>query len=119
MRYELINPSDKIYYEAPDAIHSAIATILLSVSYGGECLDDSEQSSPIFLFGGAEKWVKEKSGKTMQEYLRANAQSIRDTLLSFRYEGERTSMSRIVDIAHQYADAINRNFLQEKEVNNG
>jgi len=25
MKYELINPSDKIYYDAPDAAHSAIA----------------------------------------------------------------------------------------------
>lgn len=116
MKYELINPSDKIYYDAPDAAHSAMATALLSSAYGGECLDNSEHNSPIFLLGGAPEWIKEKSGLEPDEFIERNAQTLHDTLKSFRYASERTSMSRIVDSAHSYARAIERKFLTTGEV---
>ena len=114
MKYELINPSDKIYYEAPDQIHSAVATALLSNAYGGKCLDDSANDSPIFLFGGAAEWIEEKSGLTVDQFIEKNAQTLHDTLKSFRYASERTSMSRIVDAAHKNSIAIEKQFLQQK-----
>ena len=115
MKYELINPSDAIFYDAPDAVHSAMATALLSSAYGGNCLENSEHSSPIFLLGGASEWIEEKSGLTPDEFIEKNAQTLHDTLKSFRYEGERTSLNRIVDRAHEYASAIQKKFLQKKE----
>lgn len=114
LKYELINPSDKIYYEAPDQIHSAVATALLSNGYGGKCLDDSAHDSPIFLFSDPSEWIKEKSGITAYQFIESNAQTLYDTLKSFRYASERTSMSRIVDSAHKYARAIDEKFLQQK-----
>lgn len=118
MKYELINPSDEIYYDAPDVIHSAMATALLASSYGGKCLEDSRYDSPIFMFSPASEWIKEKSGLTPDEFIEKNAQTLHDTLKSFRYASERTSMSRIVDTAHKYAAAINNKFLS-KEHNHG
>lgn len=113
MKYELINPSDKIYYEAPDKIHSALATSLLSNSFGGKCLEDSKHDSPIFLFGGSQQWIEQESGITLAEFIRKNSESIYDTLKSFRYDGERTSMNRIVDFAHKYAQIIKEKWLEQ------
>jgi hypothetical protein len=111
MKYELINPSDKIYFDAPDVVHAATATALISTAYGGKCLEDGGEDSPVFLFSSASDWVQNRSGMTVDEFIENNAQTLHDTLASFRYDTERTSMSRIVDAAHQYADAINRKFL--------
>lgn len=112
MKYELINPSDKIYYDAPDQAHSAVATALLSNGYGGKCLDNPEHDSPIFLFTKADNWIFEKTGLTPDEFIEQNAQSLHDTLKSFRYDTERTSLTKIVSMAHRYAQAIEEKFIK-------
>lgn len=114
LQYELINPSDKIYFEVPDVVHAATATALISTAYGGKCLTEGGEDSPIFLLGGASEWIEKRSGMSVDDFIEKNAQTLHDTLSSFRYAHERTSMNRIVDIAHQYANAIKKKFLDGK-----
>lgn len=114
MKYELINPSDKIYYDAPDVVHSACATALISTAYGGACLDEGGENSPIFLLSSASDWIEERSGMSVDDFIAKNAQSLHDTLASFRYDSERTSMNKIVASAHMYAEAIKKKFLENQ-----
>jgi hypothetical protein len=113
LQYELINPSDEIFFESPDAVHAATATALLGSAYGGKCLTEGGEDSPIFILGGASEWIEKRSGMTVDEFIEKNAQTLHDTLASFRYAKERTSMSRIVDQAHLYAEAIKEKFLKD------
>lgn len=114
-KYELINPSDKIFYEAPDAVHSAVATALISTGYGGNCLTEGGENSPIFLMHSASEWIEKRSGMTVDEFIEKNAESLYEVLSSFRYSSERTSLNKIVDTAHQYAEAIKKKFLGGKK----
>lgn len=114
MKYELINPSDKIFYDAPDVIHSAVATALISTAYGGACQEKDGEDSPIFLFGDASEWIKERSGIGVEDFIEKNAQSLFETFQSFRLaSGKRTSMNNIVGAAHQYAEALKKKYLTE------
>lgn len=61
MLYKLINPSDSVTFEAPDLKVAALVTIILGRGlYGAEPVDESAESVPIMLFGGAIEWWTER-----------------------------------------------------------
>lgn len=113
MKYELINPSDKVIYDAPNKLISGMATLSLSAGYGGDCLDNPEQSSPIFLFGGGSEWLEEQSGLELEACFKTHAAELVKTLRSFELVGERTSLNDIVTVANKVANNIETRFLKK------
>ena len=110
MKYEISNPSDPVFMEAPDLEIAAIAVILLGGGkYGAEPVDGASPCVPIFMFGGADEWFTETFGSTIVDTLSrvkaARMDALADALQSTAYPSghERTSMNRIVDRAHSLA----------------
>ena len=68
MFYELINPSDKITFEAPNYESALLATLMVGKgAYGADPIDDSgdviegEEDVPIFFLGGLDEFVAERN----------------------------------------------------------
>jgi hypothetical protein len=73
MLFEFINPSDPYHFEAPDLEIATVVTFILGEGRGAAHQVDAEDEDkqlkvPIFLFGGAEKWVQEQFGKPLEEF---------------------------------------------------
>lgn len=74
MIFEFINPSDPYHFEAPDLEIAAVVTFILGQGRGAaheiDVLKDESEllEIPIFLFGGADKWVQEQFGKTVDQF---------------------------------------------------
>lgn len=74
MIFEFINPSDPYHFEAPDLEIAAVVTFILGKGKGAAheidaAKDESELLEvPIFLFGGAEKWIQEQFGKPVDKF---------------------------------------------------
>lgn len=110
MKYEITNPSDPVFMQAPDLEIAAIAVVLLGEGkYGAEATDGVSPSVPIFLLGGADEWFTETLGRSIVDTIGSVKATRMDALAaaleSVAYpEGhERTSMNRIVDRAHSLA----------------
>lgn len=82
MEYKLINPSDPYTFIADNLEVSAIVVLILGVAYGAEPKDGGEMV-PVFIFGGAMDWYKEKFGRTPTEGLKARKKDVADALDSF------------------------------------
>lgn len=108
MKYELINPSDAIYFEGDfePAVMGAAIAFLGNGKYG---LDDSNgnQVVPIWLFGGHEEWFRAHE-TTLDDVLtkkRADVAAFLDTLT---YAGERSSLNNIGARAKAIAEALRK-----------
>lgn len=113
-RYEIINPSDELFFDAPSLeIAAAVVVLLGQGQYGGEPVDGGERV-PIFLFGGHDDWYRKHFDCTVDESLQrldriALAEAMESVALP---EGrERTSLNDIARRARAYAQA----FRAEKE----
>lgn len=117
MKFELANPSDKIYLEGDDFEVVAIAVVAVGhgqypafeIDENGNEIDEGA-SVPFFLFGGLDEWFNEKFGVCAEECVkRVKKEKLRqliDALRSFRCVGARTSMNDICGYAHSIADAL-------------
>lgn len=141
MEYKLINPSDPYTFIADNLEVAAIVVFILGVAYGAKPKDGGERV-PIFLFGGALDWYKEKFGRTPDEGLQARKKDVADALASFmlgsfedrrRYEAAlsaitdpgkkeefitvwqdgHSSMNNIGGIAHDLAKALREEVTAE------
>lgn len=98
--YELINPSDAIQFDAEsDQIACAAAAAVGQGMYAAHAVDDGHDVGGMALFGD-DSDLKARLGGDIGAYFAANTPAIRAALRSFRYVTRRTSMSRIVDAAH-------------------
>lgn len=83
MEYKFVNPSDPYTFIAEDLEIAALVVFTFGVAYGAEPKDGSEGGTvPIFLFGGAVEWYKEKFGRTPDEGMKARKNALADALES-------------------------------------
>ncbi len=105
--YEIINPSDRAYCDAPsDAIAVAAIAIL---SEGRYSVRRNGFTGPLFLFSGHDEWAAAVAGGvTFEAFMIANLAGIADVLASVRLAGERTSENDIAARAHWMAEQLRK-----------
>ena len=68
--YELINPSDPYFFEAPDLeIAAGVSIILGEGKTPVKEVDSGNLVVPFFMLGANEDWTEKTFGKTMEEFL--------------------------------------------------
>jgi len=136
MEYEFINPSDPYTFIAEDFETAALTVLCLGAAYGAKPKDGGEDV-PIFIFGGAVEWYKEKFGRSPDDGAKEKREAVADALSSFmlggfedrrRYEaalaaiddpgkktrfisewqGGRSSLNNIGGEAHRLAERLKR-----------
>jgi len=109
VQYELINPSDPIFFDAPDVKIATLACIYVSNGHYGAHPQDGGDPVPVLIFGWR-KWWDEKYNTNPEEDVKANAAAIVATLRSFRLQDgrERSSMNDICANAHKDAEALEK-----------
>lgn len=105
--YEIINPSDRAYCDAPtDPLAVAAIAIL---SEGRYSVRREGFTGPLFLFGGHDEWFAANAdGVTFEAFMLANLAGIADVLASVRLAGERSSANDLVERAHWMADRMRK-----------
>ena len=86
MEYELINPSDPYTFIAADYETAVLTVFCLGPAYGAKPKDGGEDV-PIFIFGGAVDWYKEKFGHTPDDGLDEKGQAVAEALASMMLGG--------------------------------
>lgn len=142
--YDLINPSDPCTLVATDDMVAVMAALFIGEGQYGVKDEKGEYVVGMFLGGGAEKWFKEKTGKTFSEFVEERWQEIADCLDStavvkvkdradydaqlekiedeaerrkFKEEWDykhRSSLNKLALYAYQCADAIRANHTDEE-----
>ena len=115
-RFEIINPSDKVFISGDDFKAICLATIVLgNLSYGlveVDVLDGATpREMPVMLFGVNDEWFKRQFGQTLAEISAApDWDGMAAALESVTYARERTSASDIgkwaADIAKGFREKI-------------
>lgn len=87
MFYEIINPSDKCFFEAPDLKTAFIVTTLLGGGqYAAKPESEDADEVPLFLFGGAQEWWDERfPGEDVSMSAKDNAGTVIPALRSVCY----------------------------------
>jgi hypothetical protein len=104
---EVINPHDSIFigYADPEA-----AQVAVMVAGNGAYGIEGDGGMPLFLIDGVagmERWVGERYGTTLTDWIRRmDRKRLVVALRSMRLPGERSSMSAPVSHAHALADQI-------------
>jgi hypothetical protein len=109
MKYELINPSDPIFFEAPNLKIATLACLYVgNGSYGAKPEDGSEEV-PLLIFGWRKWWAEKYDTDPMAEATE-NAVEIAKALRSFHIQDgrERSSLNDICARAHADADSIEK-----------
>jgi hypothetical protein len=104
MKYEIINPSDECYLEAPDDKTAIAAGLILGEGrYGLKSEDRTTTVLPVLFFGGAKEFLKEAFGGEDEygHFIATNYGPIGKALLSVGLPRERTSMNDISARAHR------------------
>jgi len=105
MRFELINPSDYIEFEAESMFIAGLICALQGGQVSSKNMETGE-TTPFFIFGGMDEWLKQNN-EAAETVIDNNKNKIIEALKSFRYpKGERTSMNNIVGWAHKLADKL-------------
>jgi hypothetical protein len=115
MRYEVINPHDKITIDCTNIPAAQLAVIY--VGRGGYGIDDGDGKNilPILLFGGHEKWAQENYGMSFEEWQdTVRPEDMATALESMRLEHERSSSSDPVGNAHEMARRIRAKLAEGK-----
>lgn len=86
--WELINPSDKITFTGDDFKLVTIAVCLVgNGAYGGKEIQGTRET-PIFLFGGIDKWFIENYGSNFEDTFKSSdKKQLADILDSFTLGG--------------------------------
>lgn len=110
MRFELINPSDKIFLDADDLRVAQIAALYAGEGYYGLNDENGEQVFGLIAFGGSEEFIKSFGDEDgYKKFIEANRMAIADCLKTFRTDGVRTSMNDICGSAHHLAEQLYHN----------
>lgn len=91
MRYEIINPSDKVFIYADKLVDAGIICNQLSSWYG--LADDNGET--VFPIMADEKWFIDRGITNMGQYIYDNRLELAKVAKSFGYAGERTSLNNI------------------------
>jgi len=87
MILEIINPSDAITLETDDPIAAGVGIMLISRGAYGLKKEDGEIVFPLFIFGGAEDWLKKNGVPDLDKYIYSNNIKMADALDSVIYGG--------------------------------
>lgn len=105
-KYELINPSDYITFEAPTVQISAIVTILLGHGqYSAKNLNKGEDV-PMFMFGGVDEWFKKHGIDDRNAFRKDNKAKVALSLETVTAPGGVSSLNDIQAIAKEIHQAI-------------
>lgn len=84
MEFELINPSDPYTFLAESEEVAALVVFSISTAYGAKSKDESIEI-PVFIFGGAVEWYKERFGRDPDAGMDALRQQAGKSLCSMMY----------------------------------
>lgn len=82
IEFELINPSDPYTFIAENEEVATLTVFCISTMYGAKS-KDGRVEIPVFIFGGAKEWYKEKFGRTTDEGLNEEKENVKKALSSF------------------------------------
>lgn len=94
--FELINPSDRYTFEAPNIRVAGAAVCCLSTGFGARRVDRPEEVTPV-LFGW-EEWLKQRGVNA--KWFQAHWAEVADALASFLI-GTPTDRADVVDMLAQ------------------
>lgn len=100
MKYEIINPSDKVYITAKDDL---IAKIVCYYLGRGTYMLKNDKGE--LLTGFLDPNINIET-EELEKYIVSHVNDIAETFDSLTYEGERTSMNNIGKSAYAYATAF-------------
>ena len=92
MRYEIINPSDKVFIKASNLNDAGIACLLLGGGWYGLKDESGETVFPLFA---DEKWFKKQGVEDRFTYLDEHLITIAEVLESYKYADKRSSLNNI------------------------
>jgi hypothetical protein len=99
MKYELINPSDKIEFEAESNEIAFFCVVMLEPRYAAQNLE-TEWSSGIYLFGITEEVIEKELNRDIENFCELYRDEINACFKSFHCVGARTSMNDICKVAN-------------------
>ena len=106
LKFEIINPSDEAYIESSFEA-CCVATLLFSEGKYALRQVGGDLGMPVFLFGGAEKWIQDTFGKTLNELFdHIGIETIKEALLSVHLVRERSSLNDFTSYAHKLANRL-------------
>lgn len=112
-KYELINPSDKIYFDAPSPKVALIAVNLLSPAYGAIPIDGRGEHIPIMMLQNFDEYFAGLYGKKLNTddlFKTRLGPEVAVCLESFQLGHERSSMNDICGHAHEMAKYLRKKF---------
>ena len=100
MKYELINPSDKVYFDAGSDLVAFFWSLM--VGNGAYSAENTETgwTGPFYLFGISDVAIEVELEMDVDSFVNINREDIKKCFQSFRYDSKRSSMNKIVDYAH-------------------
>jgi len=102
MKYELINPSDQVFFEAEDDKVAFVASLLVgSGQYAAKRTDNGETAVGFYLFGINAEELERQLGCSGDEFIEKERLHIADAFASFAYSHGQSSLNAIVDRAHE------------------
>lgn len=100
MKYEIINPSDKVYITAEDDL---IAKIVCYYLGNGTYMLKNDKGELLTGFLDPNIDIEDEE---LEKYIVSHVNDIAEAFDSLTYEGERTSMNNIGKSAYTYAAAF-------------
>jgi hypothetical protein len=113
--YEIINPSDEAYLDAPSDVVAVAALCFLGegayLARAGEGARGAAAAGPVFrgplfMLGGHDEWFEEHAGVTFEAFAKGHLAEIAAALKTTRLTRERSSLDDLVGRAHAYAEAM-------------
>ena len=98
--YELINPSDKILFDAENNKIAFFCTMILSNGKFGCDEINGDYKSSLYILGIDEETLIFEIDMDIDSFIELYRDEINECFKSFRYVNERSSMNKIVDCAH-------------------
>ena len=98
MKYELINPSDLIFFDAESDIVAFFCVLMISCAYGAENTETG-WSGPMYIMGIEDSQLEIELEMDVDSFININREDINNCFQSFSYNSERSSMNKIVDHA--------------------
>lgn len=109
IRYELVNPSDEIYFEAPSFEVALLSVTAISPMFGAKPIDPAGETVPIMAFEDFETFYFERFKRKFdidEVHAAPTGPQIVKCLESFKTKGERTSMNDICGAAYELAERM-------------
>lgn len=109
MKYELINPSDKIFFEADTKEIAFLCSLFLGNGKYSARNVETDESTNMYFFGIEDETLTKELGMHVDLFCKENAKEINKCFKSFYVEGERSSMNDICAYAHGLSVKENSN----------